>query len=93
MRHGCVRPRRRRRRADGPFPRLTRAADLFINVCLTLLGYLPGHVHAFYLEFVYYDRRERAHAGGPPPRRAPGVYSDRVQTGGRGYGTVAQPTG
>ncbi len=21
-------------------------ADLFINICLTLLGYLPGHIHA-----------------------------------------------
>ncbi|KAG5937464.1 hypothetical protein E4U59_004341 [Claviceps monticola] len=66
--------------------------DLFINICLTLLGYLPGHVHAFYLEYVYYDRREEALQGRTPARRAPGVYSDNVQTGGGGYGTIAQPT-
>ncbi|KAK4517135.1 Peptide chain release factor 1, mitochondrial [Mucor velutinosus] len=24
-------------------------ADLCINLCLTFLGYLPGHIHAFYL--------------------------------------------
>lgn len=34
-------------------------ADLLINVCLTILGYFPGHIHAFYLEYVYYDRQEK----------------------------------
>ena len=33
--------------------------DLFVNICLTVLGYLPGHLHAFYLEYVYFDRREK----------------------------------
>ncbi|KAI0129983.1 hypothetical protein BJ170DRAFT_295885 [Xylariales sp. AK1849] len=66
--------------------------DVFINICLTLLGYIPGHIHAFYLEYVYYDRREQAREGRFAARRAPGVYSDRVQTGGQGYGTIAQPT-
>ncbi|KAJ2333488.1 plasma membrane proteolipid Pmp3 [Coemansia sp. RSA 1836] len=28
-------------------------ADLLINVCLTLLGYLPGMVHAWYLILKY----------------------------------------
>ncbi|KAK4704017.1 hypothetical protein P7C70_g2196, partial [Phenoliferia sp. Uapishka_3] len=23
------------------------SCDLFINICLTLLGYIPGHIHAF----------------------------------------------
>ncbi|KAI7904870.1 uncharacterized protein BX663DRAFT_503860 [Cokeromyces recurvatus] len=23
--------------------------DFWINVCLTLLGYIPGHLHAFYV--------------------------------------------
>jgi hypothetical protein len=32
--------------------------DLCINILLTLLGYIPGHIHAFYLEYVYYKRRE-----------------------------------
>ncbi|KAH8591077.1 plasma membrane proteolipid 3 precursor [Bisporella sp. PMI_857] len=67
-------------------------ADLLINICLTVLGYIPGHVHAFYIEYVYYERRERAREGSFPPARAPGVYSDRVQSGGYGYGTIVQPT-
>ncbi|KAI8347636.1 putative stress response RCI peptide [Choanephora cucurbitarum] len=24
-------------------------ADFWINICLTILGYLPGHIHAFYV--------------------------------------------
>ncbi len=54
--------------------------------------YIPGHIHAFYLEYVYYDRREQAREGRLAARRAPGVYSDRIQAGGQGYGTVVQPT-
>lgn len=49
-------------------------------------------MHAFYLEYIYYDRREQAHEGRYPTSRAPGVYSDNVQTGGQGYGTIVQPT-
>ncbi|KAI0454519.1 hypothetical protein F5B21DRAFT_474947 [Xylaria acuta] len=67
-------------------------ADLCINIALTILGYIPGHIHAFYIEYVYYDRREQARQGRLATRRAPGVYSDRVQTGGQNYGTVVQPT-
>ncbi|KAL3422916.1 plasma membrane proteolipid 3 [Phlyctema vagabunda] len=66
-------------------------ADLLINICLTILGYIPGHIHAFYLEYVYYDRREQALEGRFNGGRAPGVYSERVQSGGQGYGTIAQP--
>lgn len=54
-------------------------------------SYLPGHVHAFYLEYVYYERRERAREGLMATSPAPGVYSDRVQSGGHGYGTIVQP--
>ncbi|KAI1630801.1 hypothetical protein F4809DRAFT_635273 [Biscogniauxia mediterranea] len=67
-------------------------ADLFINICLTILGYIPGHIHAFYIEYVYYDRREQAREGRIATQRAPGVYSDRVQSGGANYGTMTQPT-
>jgi uncharacterized membrane protein YqaE (UPF0057 family) len=76
--------------------------DLLINLCLTLLGFLPGHVHAFYLEYVYVKRRDEARAGIYDAKPAPGVYSAKVQRGGRrerdvgvpvpaqqGYGTVA----
>ncbi|KAJ9151555.1 hypothetical protein NKR19_g4819 [Coniochaeta hoffmannii] len=65
--------------------------DMFINICLTILGYVPGHVHAFYLEYVYYDRREQAREGRFTASRAPGIYSERVQAGGNGYGTIVQP--
>jgi len=61
-------------------------ADLLVNICLTLLGYIPGHIHAFYLEWVYYDRREQAREGRFTAARAPGVYSERVQNGGHNYG-------
>lgn len=62
--------------------------DILVNICLTLLGYIPGHIHAFYLEYVYFDRRERARQGQLTGESAPGVYSDRVQNPQGGYGTV-----
>lgn len=62
-----------------------------INICLTILGYFPGHIHAFYLEYVYYHRQEQANLGMYDNNRAAGVYSDNVQTGGRGYGTMPAP--
>ncbi|OCL06172.1 UPF0057-domain-containing protein [Glonium stellatum] len=64
-------------------------ADLLINILLTFLGYFPGHIHAFYIEYVYYKRRDEARAGIYDSKPAPGVYSARVQSGGRGYGTMA----
>ncbi|SPN97610.1 probable RIC1 protein [Cephalotrichum gorgonifer] len=63
--------------------------DLLINVILTLLGLLPGHIHAFYILYVYYDRREQARNGIPLPTPAPGIFSQRVQSGGySNYGPV-----
>ncbi|KLJ12163.1 hypothetical protein EMPG_09591, partial [Blastomyces silverae] len=56
--------------------------DLLINICLTLLGYFPGHIHAFYCEYVYYDRRARGHQGRLACARAPGIFSNRIQNGG-----------
>lgn len=59
--------------------------------------YIPGHIHAFYILYVYYSRRDNGYA-----ERAPGIYSERVQTGGKGYahvqpavapGTQAPPPG
>lgn len=63
-------------------------ADLLINIALTLLGFLPGHIHAFYLEYIYYKKKEESAQGYYDSRPAPGVYSDNVNTGGRGYGTM-----
>lgn len=57
-----------------------------------LYSYLPGHIHAFYLEYVYFDRREQAREGVANTRPAPGVYSEHVQSGGHhGYGTISAP--
>ncbi|KAI9747731.1 MAG: hypothetical protein M1815_003930 [Lichina confinis] len=67
-------------------------ADLLINIALTILGYFPGHVHAFYIEYVYYTRREELRDGRIPVERAPGVYSEHIQSGGQSYGTIARST-
>ncbi|KAI9880926.1 MAG: hypothetical protein M1830_009994 [Pleopsidium flavum] len=64
-------------------------ADLFINIILTCLGVFPGHIHAFYLEFIYFDRRDRSRLGTMTAKRAPLVFSQNVQNGGATtYGTV-----
>ncbi|PYH96110.1 hypothetical protein BO71DRAFT_448843 [Aspergillus ellipticus CBS 707.79] len=62
------------------------SVDFLINICLTLLGYLPGHIHAFYLEYVYYHNKTSE-----TPRRGAGVYSERIYNGGRyqpSYGSI-----
>ena len=48
---------------------------------LTQPSYIPGHIHAFYLEYVYYRNQEAAHMG-RMPERAPGIFSNKVQNGG-----------
>jgi hypothetical protein len=47
-------------------------------------------IHAFYLLFVYFDRREKYKTGRPPLQRAPFVWSDKVQSGGvaMAYGRI-----
>jgi uncharacterized membrane protein YqaE (UPF0057 family) len=57
-------------------------ADLLINILLTCLGYFPGHIHAFYIEYVYVKRRDEVRAGIYNAKPAPGVYSQKVQNGG-----------
>ncbi|EEA24232.1 hypothetical protein TMatcc_007305 [Talaromyces marneffei ATCC 18224] len=70
------------------------SADLLINILLTILGYFPGHIHAFYLEYVYYHRRGLAAGGTTFAKPATGVYSERIQSGGHyqqqqtQYGTI-----
>ncbi|KAK4156456.1 hypothetical protein C8A00DRAFT_30624 [Chaetomidium leptoderma] len=63
-------------------------ADLLINVLLTIWLWIPGVIHAFYLLFVYYDRRQKYKFGASPVHRAPFVYSDKVQSGGMVYGRM-----
>ncbi len=57
-------------------------ADFLINLLLTILGFFPGHIHAFYIEYVYVKRRDEIRAGIYDARPAPGVYSQKVQNGG-----------
>ncbi|KAI9828437.1 MAG: hypothetical protein M1832_002865 [Thelocarpon impressellum] len=64
--------------------------DLLINICLTILGYFPGHIHAFYVIYIYHERREALRRGVVSEPRAPGIYSERVQSGGQSYGTVTR---
>jgi hypothetical protein len=51
---------------------------------LTRKSYFPGHIHAFYLLYVFYDRRHRTGKGIALEGEAPGVFSPEVQGGGVG---------
>ncbi|KAL8679302.1 MAG: hypothetical protein Q9186_004395 [Xanthomendoza sp. 1 TL-2023] len=63
---------------------------LLIIIITIFRKYFPGHIHAFYLEYVYFERRSQGQAGNMAVKRAPGVYSENVNNGGRTtYGTVA----
>ncbi|KAJ3006982.1 hypothetical protein HKX48_009371 [Thoreauomyces humboldtii] len=60
--------------------------DLAINCLLCLLAYIPGHLHAFWLEWKYYERKEGRGQAGP----IKGVYSDRINNpGAQSYGYQA----
>lgn len=40
------------------------SCDLLINICLTILGYIPGHIHAFWLIYRKMQAEERYGHGG-----------------------------
>ncbi|KAJ7076100.1 hypothetical protein B0H15DRAFT_864854 [Mycena belliarum] len=40
------------------------SCDLLINILLTVLGYIPGHIHAFWLIYKKMRAEERYGAGG-----------------------------
>ncbi|CDS06221.1 UPF0057-domain-containing protein [Lichtheimia hyalospora FSU 10163] len=42
-------------------------SDFWINVCLTILGYLPGHLHAFYVLVKDREQRQQQQQIPPPP--------------------------
>lgn len=42
-------------------------ADFWINVILTILGYIPGHVHAFYVMVKERELRQQQRASRAPP--------------------------
>ncbi|KAF1995225.1 hypothetical protein P154DRAFT_413222, partial [Amniculicola lignicola CBS 123094] len=56
--------------------------DLLVNMCLTCLGYFPGHIHAFYSEYVCSKRRGWVCVGGYEFNPALGVYLGGVLDGG-----------
>jgi hypothetical protein len=64
------------------FPPSDKEMDYLANQCRLIRSWFPGVIHAFYLLFVYYDRREKYRVSAPPVQRAPFVYSDKVQSGG-----------
>ncbi|TQS38811.1 hypothetical protein Golomagni_00677 [Golovinomyces magnicellulatus] len=63
-------------------------ADFLINICLTALGFIPGHIHAFYVEFAFFNRREAVRQGQCTSDRVPGVFSRNVQHGGESYAPI-----
>jgi len=40
------------------------SCDLLINICLTILGFIPGHIHAFWLIYRKMKAEEKYGAGG-----------------------------
>ncbi|KDQ16467.1 hypothetical protein BOTBODRAFT_30800 [Botryobasidium botryosum FD-172 SS1] len=63
-------------------------ADLLINILLTILGFLPGHIHAFYL--IWKSRQLARPIGGA--YAAPG-YGTNTTTTMPVAQPVAQPVG
>jgi uncharacterized membrane protein YqaE (UPF0057 family) len=61
-----------------------------LNLSSHAHSYFPGHIHAFYVEYVYYKRRDEIRAGTYDGSLAPGVYGQKVQNGGQ-RSVVAQP--
>ncbi|CAL1709068.1 unnamed protein product [Somion occarium] len=72
------------------------SCDLLINICLTILGYIPGHLHAFWLIYKKMRAEEEYGRGGfqyvgngqyepintPPPGVAPQAPVNYGATGG-----------
>lgn len=53
--------------------------DLLLNIILTILLFFPGQIHALYVMYVYYSRKDMNHDG----RGAPGIFSENVRNGRR----------
>jgi len=75
------------------------SCDLLINICLTLLGYIPGHIHAFWLIYrrmkaeEAYGRGRYTYVGNGDFEPGPSVQPIAAQTPyQRGYGTTAKTT-
>jgi len=71
------------------------SCDLLINICLTILGYLPGHIHAFWLIYrrmkaeEVYGRGKYIYIGNGAFQPGPGAQPIANQTPyQRGYGST-----
>lgn len=57
--------------------------ELVINIALTILGFLPGHIHAFYVIYVHYNKKDQVSERFFDSLPVSDVYNDNVQTGGQ----------
>ncbi|KAF9446583.1 UPF0057-domain-containing protein [Macrolepiota fuliginosa MF-IS2] len=64
--------------------------DLLINVLLTILGYIPGHIHAFWLIYRRMQAEERYGMGGFQYVGS-GHYEPIYQSGPPSQGPHGQP--
>jgi len=64
-------------------------ADLLINIGLCLLGYIPGHIHAFYLEYAYFDNKKGR--GSTRADGRPGIFDKQLRYGPSAYGQSGNP--
>ena len=62
--------------------RLFSFVPLQLTPALQTNRYLPGHIHAFYLVYVYYDRRSMGAAGRLAAKDPPLVFSKNILQGG-----------
>jgi len=72
------------------------SCDLLINICLTVLGYIPGHIHAFWLIYrrmraeETYGRGKYIYVGNGAFQPGPGAESVAAQASSqRGYGATS----
>ncbi|KAK4213358.1 hypothetical protein QBC37DRAFT_286210 [Rhypophila decipiens] len=56
--------------------------DCLVNFVLYLFGGIPAYIHAAYIEYVYFSRRDRSRWGILEDNWMPGIFSERVQSGG-----------
>ncbi|EKD20969.1 hypothetical protein LZ554_002981 [Drepanopeziza brunnea f. sp. 'monogermtubi'] len=61
------------------------SGDIVVNLILTLLGWIPGYIHAIYLIVVFYHRRGLRRRGVFLTNDAPLIFSHKVQSGGLAY--------
>ncbi|KAF8445651.1 hypothetical protein L210DRAFT_3528108 [Boletus edulis BED1] len=53
------------------------SADLLINICLTILGFIPGHIHAFWVIYKKMQAEERRGQGGSISDTGSGQHQPR----------------